>query len=108
MSSRLLGIILFAATSEHLDEIWCSRPDLIDSALLRPGRLDKSLLCNMPDKEERKDVRSAFTLESNSLLIAYCFRFCSQYLASLPFHPQSILIHSQTLLMGFLVPTSKR
>lgn len=33
-----------------------SRPDLIDSALLRPGRLDKSLLCNMPDFEERKDV----------------------------------------------------
>lgn len=34
-----------------------SRPDLIDSALLRPGRLDKSLLCNVPDFEERKDVR---------------------------------------------------
>lgn len=33
-----------------------SRPDLIDSALLRPGRLDKSLLCNMPDIDERKDV----------------------------------------------------
>lgn len=34
-----------------------SRPDLIDSALLRPGRLDKSLLCDMPDIEERKEVR---------------------------------------------------
>ena len=34
-----------------------SRPDLIDSALLRPGRLDKSLLCNMPTKEERREVR---------------------------------------------------
>jgi peroxin-1 len=34
-----------------------SRPDLIDSALLRPGRLDKSLLCNMPTKEERKEAR---------------------------------------------------
>lgn len=33
-----------------------SRPDLIDPALLRPGRLDKSLLCNMPDQEERKEV----------------------------------------------------
>lgn len=108
MSSRLLGTILFAATSEHLDQMWCSRPDLIDSALLRPGRLDKSLLCNMPDREERKDVRSAFTLEYNSLLIARSFRFYSQYLASLLFHPQSILIHSRTLLMGFLVPISKR
>ncbi len=36
-----------------------SRPDLIDSALLRPGRLDKSLLCNMPTKEERREVRQA-------------------------------------------------
>jgi hypothetical protein len=33
-----------------------SRPDLIDSALLRPGRLDKSLFCSMPNVEERKDV----------------------------------------------------
>jgi len=35
-----------------------SRPDLIDPALLRPGRLDKSLLCNMPDLEERIDVNN--------------------------------------------------
>jgi ATP-dependent 26S proteasome regulatory subunit len=34
-----------------------SRPDLIDSALLRPGRLDKSLFCDMPNLEDRKDVR---------------------------------------------------
>ena len=33
-----------------------SRPDLIDPALLRPGRLDKSLLCGMPNLEERLDV----------------------------------------------------
>lgn len=33
-----------------------SRPDLIDPALLRPGRLDKSLLCHMPTTEERLEV----------------------------------------------------
>ncbi|TFK44456.1 P-loop containing nucleoside triphosphate hydrolase protein [Crucibulum laeve] len=44
------GVYVLAATS---------RPDLIDSALLRPGRLDKSLLCNMPDQEERKDILQA-------------------------------------------------
>lgn len=34
------GVYVLAATS---------RPDLIDPALLRPGRLDKSLLCPAPD-----------------------------------------------------------
>ena len=42
------GVYVLAATS---------RPDLIDPALLRPGRLDKSLLCDMPDLEGRKEVR---------------------------------------------------
>ncbi|KAL0956260.1 hypothetical protein HGRIS_002414 [Hohenbuehelia grisea] len=46
----LEGVYVLAATS---------RPDLIDSALLRPGRLDKSLLCGMPDVEERKDILEA-------------------------------------------------
>lgn len=35
-----LGVYVLAATS---------RPDLIDPALLRPGRLDKSLYCPPPD-----------------------------------------------------------
>lgn len=43
----LEGVYVLAATS---------RPDLIDPALLRPGRLDKSLLCGMPDQAERLDV----------------------------------------------------
>ncbi|KAJ7690688.1 P-loop containing nucleoside triphosphate hydrolase protein [Mycena rosella] len=44
------GVYVLAATS---------RPDLIDSALLRPGRLDKSLLCDMPNLEDRKDILAA-------------------------------------------------
>ncbi|RDX44678.1 AAA-domain-containing protein [Lentinus brumalis] len=44
------GVYVLAATS---------RPDLIDSALLRPGRLDKSLLCDMPSAEERKEILEA-------------------------------------------------
>ncbi|CDO70672.1 hypothetical protein BN946_scf184761.g10 [Trametes cinnabarina] len=48
----LEGVYVLAATS---------RPDLIDSALLRPGRLDKSLLCDMPDAEERKEILEALT-----------------------------------------------
>ncbi|KAJ6495661.1 P-loop containing nucleoside triphosphate hydrolase protein [Mycena vitilis] len=44
------GVYVLAATS---------RPDLIDSALLRPGRLDKSLFCDMPNFEDRKDILQA-------------------------------------------------
>ncbi|RPA76222.1 AAA-domain-containing protein [Ascobolus immersus RN42] len=46
----LTGVYVLAATS---------RPDLIDPALLRPGRLDKSLLCGMPDRSERKEILKA-------------------------------------------------
>ena len=30
-----------------------NRPDMIDSAVLRPGRLDKLLYVELPDEEER-------------------------------------------------------
>ena len=46
----LEGVYVLAATS---------RPDLIDPALLRPGRLDKSLLCDMPDGDSRLDILRA-------------------------------------------------
>ncbi|KAK7431079.1 Peroxisome biosynthesis protein pex1 [Neonectria magnoliae] len=46
----LSGVYVLAATS---------RPDLIDPALLRPGRLDKSLLCDMPNLEDRVDIIKA-------------------------------------------------
>jgi len=52
----LSGVYVLAATS---------RPDLIDPALLRPGRLDKSLLCDMPGLEERIDILRAVTLKLN-------------------------------------------
>ncbi|KAJ2785742.1 Peroxisome biosynthesis protein pex1 [Coemansia interrupta] len=43
----LHGVYVLAATS---------RPDLIDPALLRPGRLDKAFLCPMPDMAERQEI----------------------------------------------------
>lgn len=46
----LTGVYVLAATS---------RPDLIDPALLRPGRLDKSLLCDMPNVEDRVEILKA-------------------------------------------------
>ncbi|GJQ66945.1 hypothetical protein Trydic_g7959 [Trypoxylus dichotomus] len=41
---NLSGVCVLAATS---------RPDLLDPALLRPGRLDQQILCPLPAKEER-------------------------------------------------------
>ncbi|KAF8627831.1 hypothetical protein AX15_004249 [Amanita polypyramis BW_CC] len=46
------GVYVLAATS---------RPDLIDPALLRPGRLDKALICDMPNREERTDILKAIS-----------------------------------------------
>jgi len=46
----LSGVYVLAATS---------RPDLIDPALLRPGRLDKALCCPMPDEADRLDILRA-------------------------------------------------
>ncbi|CAL4064868.1 unnamed protein product, partial [Meganyctiphanes norvegica] len=43
----LSGVYILAATS---------RPDLIDPALLRPGRLDKCVFCPMPSKEDRYEI----------------------------------------------------
>ena len=54
----LSGVYVLAATS---------RPDLIDPALLRPGRLDKSLLCDMPSLKDRVDILQAL---SKKLLIS--------------------------------------
>ncbi|XP_077987933.1 peroxisomal ATPase PEX1-like [Glandiceps talaboti] len=44
------GVYVLAATS---------RPDLIDPALLRPGRLDKCLYCPLPNKDDRLEILEA-------------------------------------------------
>jgi len=43
----LKGVVVIGATS---------RPDLIDAALLRPGRLDKLLYCGFPTTDERIEI----------------------------------------------------
>lgn len=55
------GVYVLAATS---------RPDLIDPALLRPGRLDKSLLCDLPNLEDRVDIFRALVGEGGKLRVS--------------------------------------
>ncbi|XP_023423131.1 peroxisomal ATPase PEX1 isoform X4 [Cavia porcellus] len=54
----LQGVYVLAATS---------RPDLIDPALLRPGRLDKCVYCPPPDQESRLEILNVL---SDSLPLA--------------------------------------
>ena len=42
-----MGVILMAATN---------RPEILDPALLRPGRFDRQVLVDRPDKQGRKDI----------------------------------------------------
>ncbi|MCO5559635.1 hypothetical protein L7F22_013236 [Adiantum nelumboides] len=50
----LNGVFVFAATS---------RPDLLDAALLRPGRLDRLLLCDLPTASERLEILQVLSRE---------------------------------------------
>lgn len=69
------GVYVLAATRYYdlhkrkLSLTHSSRPDLIDPALLRPGRLDKSLLCHMPTQEERLDVSPSSSLIRQKFII---------------------------------------
>ncbi|KAK6535159.1 hypothetical protein TWF694_001634 [Orbilia ellipsospora] len=47
------GVYVIAATN---------RPDMIDPAMLRPGRLDKSLFVALPTAEERLDILKKITM----------------------------------------------
>lgn len=46
------GVFLMAATN---------RPDIIDPAVIRPGRLDKILYVGLPDVQDRLDILRAIT-----------------------------------------------
>jgi ribosome biogenesis ATPase len=46
------GVFLMAATN---------RPDIIDPAVMRPGRLDKILYVGLPEDKDREDILRALT-----------------------------------------------
>lgn len=55
------GVYVVAATN---------RPDMIDSAMLRPGRLDKQLFVELPDSRDRAEILRAVCLKNKSPLSA--------------------------------------
>lgn len=50
------GVFVMAATS---------RPDLVDVALLRPGRIDKAVFCGFPDKTDRESILKIYLTKYN-------------------------------------------
>ncbi|KAI5747897.1 hypothetical protein M8J77_019597 [Diaphorina citri] len=46
------GVFLMAATN---------RPDIIDPAVMRPGRFDRILFVNLPNEQDRKEILLALT-----------------------------------------------
>jgi transitional endoplasmic reticulum ATPase len=55
----LSGVIVMAATN---------RPDLLDPALLRPGRLEKHIYIRPPDQNGRKAILEFYLKDLGSLL----------------------------------------
>ncbi len=55
-----------------------SRPDLVDPALLRPGRFDKCLYCPLPNQNERLEI-----LHALSAKLSFSFDVDFQIIASL-------------------------
>lgn len=49
-----------------------NRPDIIDPAVLRPGRLDKIVYVGLPNVEDRKDILRALTKVIYVLSFVYC------------------------------------
>jgi peroxin-1 len=64
------GVFVLAATS---------RPDMIDPALLRPGRLDRRVFCDLPTEAERLDILCT-TIQAQQLALD---EGASAYLATL-------------------------
>ena len=52
------GVIIMAATN---------RPDVLDSALLRPGRFDRQIMIDKPDRREREEI---FQVHTRNLIIS--------------------------------------
>lgn len=57
----------------HILFMSSSRPDLLDAALLRPGRLDRLLFCDFPSPRERLDILTVLSkkVSANRMINAF-------------------------------------
>lgn len=55
------GVFLMAATN---------RPDIIDPAVMRPGRFDRILFVNLPNEQDRKEILLALTRQGKDPLMS--------------------------------------
>lgn len=62
------GVFLMAATN---------RPDIVDPAVLRPGRLDKILYVGLPAEDDRTDILCALTRNRTQPPLAEDVDFCA-------------------------------
>lgn len=60
------GVFLMAATN---------RPDIVDPAVLRPGRLDKILYVGLPEESDRVDILKALTKNGSKPSLADDVKF---------------------------------
>lgn len=58
------GVIVMAATN---------RPDILDPALLRPGRFDRQITVNYPDIQGRKDILDVHGQKASLLNVMLIF-----------------------------------
>lgn len=75
---------LFDGKLTLLVSLSSSRPDLLDAALLRPGRLDRLLFCDFPSPHERLDI-----LKVLSRKVCYTFYLMHVYLLNSSTHPKA-------------------
>ncbi|XP_052824164.1 peroxisomal ATPase PEX1 isoform X1 [Octopus bimaculoides] len=87
----LEGVFVIGATS---------RPDLIDPALLRPGRFDKCMSCDIPSKDDRLSILKVLTSKMHlapdvklDFFADICQHFTGADLKALLYNAQLVAIH---------------
>lgn len=104
----IAGVCVLAATS---------RPDLLDPALLRPGRLDRLIYCGFPSASERGQILQALARRltlHGSVDLGQVGRRCEGYtgadLSALLSEAQLAAVHERldvdTPGVGWLAPVS--